>query len=92
MTDRLRQLRHFFTPYEKMGSISESPVVDRIDTEPYAVEEHALGEASRLKVICIGAGFTGLDVAYKFEKHLQNVDLQIYEKNEKIGGTWFENK
>lgn len=58
----------------------------------YSVEEHALGLPRRLRVVCIGAGATGLDVTYKIKKHLRNIDLQVYEKNESIGGTWFENR
>lgn len=40
----------------------------------------------------MGAGATGLDVVYKLGKHMQNIDLQIYEKNEALGGTWLENR
>ena len=39
----------------------------------------------------MGAGAAGLQIAYKAERILENVDLQIYEKNHEIGGTWLEN-
>ncbi|KAF7590203.1 hypothetical protein BBP40_003178 [Aspergillus hancockii] len=47
----------------------------------------------KLRVVCIGAGISGLSVAYKLkhEKPLDFVDLVIYEKNREVGGTWFEN-
>ncbi|KAL3444179.1 hypothetical protein BJX65DRAFT_174915 [Aspergillus insuetus] len=47
----------------------------------------------KLRVVCIGAGFSGLTVAYKLkhERPLDYVDLTIYEKNNEVGGTWFEN-
>ncbi|KAE8334229.1 hypothetical protein BDV24DRAFT_173606 [Aspergillus arachidicola] len=47
----------------------------------------------KLRVVCIGAGISGLTVAYKLkhEKPLDFVDLIIYEKNPEVGGTWFEN-
>jgi cation diffusion facilitator CzcD-associated flavoprotein CzcO len=47
----------------------------------------------KLRVVCIGAGFSGLTVAYKLkhERPLDYVDLTIYEKNHEVGGTWFEN-
>ncbi|KAK8153414.1 hypothetical protein BKA80DRAFT_210585 [Phyllosticta citrichinensis] len=48
--------------------------------------------ARSLKVICIGAGFSGILNAYKIQKHCQNVEFKIYEKNEDIGGTWLENR
>jgi len=54
-------------------------------------DDHVLGLARPLRVVCIGAGATGLDVTYKIKKHLRNIDLQVYEKNTSVGGTWFEN-
>ncbi|OAL04210.1 putative monooxygenase [Phaeosphaeriaceae sp. SRC1lsM3a] len=57
----------------------------------YTVEENVLGHSRPIRVICIGAGATGLDLAYKMERHLKNFNLQIYEKNPELGGTWFEN-
>ncbi|KAF2404127.1 FAD/NAD(P)-binding domain-containing protein [Trichodelitschia bisporula] len=46
----------------------------------------------KVKVICVGAGASGLCFAYKIQKHFQNIDLTIYEKNTQIAGTWFENR
>lgn len=48
----------------------------------------------KLKIICIGAGYSGLTLAYKIDHELKLgdfVELQIYEKNPEVGGTWFEN-
>ncbi|KAL4914978.1 hypothetical protein BDW62DRAFT_133987 [Aspergillus aurantiobrunneus] len=47
----------------------------------------------KLRVVCIGAGFSGLLVAYKLkhERPLDFVDFAIYEKNPEVGGTWYEN-
>lgn len=59
---------------------------------PYAVWEQPLGEPTKLKIICIGAGITGLNLVYQTRRHLKNVDLVLYEKNNTIGGTWFENR
>jgi cation diffusion facilitator CzcD-associated flavoprotein CzcO len=46
----------------------------------------------RIRVIAIGAGFSGILIAYKFQRELTNVELAIYEKNGDIGGTWLENR
>ncbi|KAF5003101.1 hypothetical protein FDECE_10336 [Fusarium decemcellulare] len=49
----------------------------------------------KLKVVCVGAGFSGLMLAYKwkYEYHMDDfVDLNIYEKNSDVGGTWLENR
>ncbi|EAW07003.1 flavin-containing monooxygenase [Aspergillus clavatus NRRL 1] len=47
----------------------------------------------RMRVVCIGAGFSGLILAHKLkhERPMEFVDLTIYEKNTDVGGTWFEN-
>ncbi|KAF2444597.1 FAD/NAD(P)-binding domain-containing protein [Karstenula rhodostoma CBS 690.94] len=44
----------------------------------------------RMKVITIGAGFSGILLAYRIQKHCQNVEHVIYEKNADIGDTWLE--
>ncbi|KUJ11162.1 flavin-binding monooxygenase [Mollisia scopiformis] len=45
-----------------------------------------------LKVRVIGAGYSGIYLGIRIPQRLRNVDLQIYEKNEGIGGTWWENR
>ncbi|KAM3076422.1 hypothetical protein ACMFMG_007241 [Clarireedia jacksonii] len=46
----------------------------------------------RLKVLTIGAGVSGILMAYHVQKECQNVEHVIYEKNHDIGGTWLENR
>jgi cation diffusion facilitator CzcD-associated flavoprotein CzcO len=45
-----------------------------------------------MRIICVGAGASGLLMAYKLDKHFSNFDLQVYEKNPEVSGTWYENK
>lgn len=45
-----------------------------------------------LRVIGIGAGASGLLLAYKIQRHFDNFSLTIYEKNTEPSGTWFENR
>lgn len=45
-----------------------------------------------MKIICIGAGASGLLFAYKLQRSFEKFDLTVYEKNKDIGGTWFENR
>ena len=51
-----------------------------------------LYEERPLKVICIGAGASGLLLAYKLQRSFDQFELVLYEKNEAISGTWHENK
>lgn len=46
----------------------------------------------RLKVIVIGAGYSGIYCGIRIPERLRNVDLVIYEKNAGVGGTWYENR
>ena len=45
-----------------------------------------------LKIICIGAGASGLLLAYKLQRSFEQFELVLYEKNNAISGTWHENK
>jgi cation diffusion facilitator CzcD-associated flavoprotein CzcO len=51
-----------------------------------------LGARRRLRVACMGAGFSGVYMSILAEKVLHEIDLVIYEKNSDLGGTWFENR
>ena len=44
-----------------------------------------------LKVVVIGAGASGLLLAYKLRRHFKDLDLKVFEKNPAVSGTWFEN-
>jgi hypothetical protein len=62
------------------------------DFDGYRISEHPLFARRPIRMICVGAGAAGLQVAYKAERVLKDVELQIYEKNSDIGGTWLENR
>ncbi|RYN34902.1 putative sterigmatocystin biosynthesis monooxygenase [Alternaria arborescens] len=46
----------------------------------------------RLKVVVIGAGYSGIYCGIRIPERLRNIDLVIYEKNAGVGGTWYENR
>ncbi|KAF4959661.1 hypothetical protein FSARC_10671 [Fusarium sarcochroum] len=63
-------------------------------TDDPLLEQPAFTATRRMRVVCIGAGFSGLLVAHKVQHEMNledDVDLVIYERNADIGGTWFEN-
>ncbi|RDW58681.1 FAD protein [Coleophoma cylindrospora] len=62
------------------------------NVNPYVIDEHPFGEPRRLRVITIGAGASGLNVARAVGAFMKNIDLQLYEKNADVGGTWLENR
>lgn len=64
---------------------------ENVNSRGYAILEKPHGIPLPRRVIVIGAGATGICLA-KFSESLANLDLQIYEKNEEVAGTWWENK
>ncbi|KAF4996087.1 hypothetical protein FDECE_12583 [Fusarium decemcellulare] len=63
-------------------------------TKEPLLEQPAYTPTRKLRVVCIGAGFSGLLVAHKVQHEFKledEVDLAIYDRNSDIGGTWFEN-
>ncbi|RSL94534.1 hypothetical protein CDV31_014277 [Fusarium ambrosium] len=55
------------------------------------LQDQAIDKPRQIKVICIGAGFSGILTAIRFPQRIPNLELTIYEKNDDIGGTWYEN-
>lgn len=82
-------------------SLPSGPAPPGEATEAYKDEEELAYVLSRLpvgtkrplRVICVGAGFSGLAFARQVETgRLPAVSLTIYEKNASVGGTWYENR
>ncbi|CAN7537239.1 NAD(P)/FAD-dependent oxidoreductase [Phenylobacterium sp. LjRoot219] len=62
------------------------------DDDPKAIhwrQKPADSVLDKFKVLVIGAGFSGLDMAAKLKE--AGIDFVLIEKNEEVGGTWFEN-
>lgn len=63
---------------------------------PDSDQEHRLQNPihneRHVRIICIGAGASGLLFAYKMQRHFDNFSLTVYEKNPEVSGTWFENR
>jgi hypothetical protein len=60
-----------------------------------SIKEEPAFTRRKLKIICVGAGYSGLTLAHKIKHELKLedvVDFVIYEKNPEVGGTWFENR
>jgi len=56
----------------------------------YEILDQPNSKKRHMKVICAGAGATGLYLAYRIQKRMTNITFTIYEKNHDIGGTWLE--
>jgi cation diffusion facilitator CzcD-associated flavoprotein CzcO len=88
-------LHLFVVDISRMGDIGEAGGAPSHtmngDSMSYTIPETPLYSPRPIRIVCIGAGASGLDVA-KNVRRLKNAELQIYEKNEAVGGTWLENR
>lgn len=48
--------------------------------------EKAIGEGRPVRVVSIGAGFSGIGACIYLPQHVDNLELQVYERAEDIGG------
>lgn len=56
------------------------------------VPDHHQCDPTKLKIIHVGAGASGLLFTHKAKRWLKNYELICYEKNDNVGGTWYENR
>lgn len=64
-------------------------------TDPFKLSQEFAYTPRRIRVITIGAGFSGLLMAHKFQHRFPEmediVDHTIFEARSDIGGTWLAN-
>ncbi|KAJ3871890.1 FAD/NAD-binding domain-containing protein [Lentinula edodes] len=58
----------------------------------YKLPSFCIDEARPMKVVIIGAGYSGIVAGIRFLQRVKNLELTIYEANAGIGGTWFVNR
>lgn len=83
---------HTESPYSKplqqhtMGSITPS--------RGYKIQEVPLGSPRPFRLVCIGAGYSGLLLSIIVGQKMQgeNLDYQVYEMNGDLGGKWLVNR
>ncbi|KAF9887951.1 hypothetical protein FE257_009473 [Aspergillus nanangensis] len=51
----------------------------------YPLEDRAVDEARPMRVVVIGSGISGILASIRLRQRIQNLDLQVYEKNADIG-------
>ncbi|KAJ8126816.1 hypothetical protein O1611_g6822 [Lasiodiplodia mahajangana] len=81
-----------------MGHRMSSPEKQKSDmndtggSASLVLKEEPLDGHRRMKVRVIGAGYSGIYLGIRIPQRLRNIDLQIFEKNEAVGGTWWVNR
>ncbi|KAI0777099.1 FAD/NAD(P)-binding domain-containing protein [Irpex lacteus] len=81
------------TPNGKATPPSEASIPPIFEEDAfYKAPEFSIDDYRPMKVRCIGAGFSGIVCALRFRQKIANLDFNIYEKQDGVGGTWFANK
>jgi cation diffusion facilitator CzcD-associated flavoprotein CzcO len=66
-----------------------------VDFDPFELSKEYAYTPHKMKVITIGAGFSGLLMAHKFQHRFpemsEMVDHTIFESHSEVGGTWLVN-
>jgi cation diffusion facilitator CzcD-associated flavoprotein CzcO len=72
--------------------MGEMPPINGLDgglDTGFTVKDAPVENLRPLKVIVIGAGYSGILAAIRIPERLRNVELVVYEKNEAVGGVWY---
>ena len=78
----------------KTADLSNGTKQNHVRETGYKIPDDPIGTRRPIRVICIGAGYSGLMMAITVSEKMKdaNVDFVIYERNEDLGGTWLENR
>ena len=61
-------------------------------TQGPTIPHRSIDEPRPIRVIVVGAGISGILTAIELQKRMLGLDITVYEKNEELGGTWWENR
>lgn len=78
--------------HEWEGTHPNSTTDGNSSTRNFKLNNTPVENPRPLKVIVIGAGYSGIYCGIRIPERLKNIDLTIYEKNAGVGGTWYENR
>lgn len=62
------------------------------NTASFALHDTPVENQRPMRVIVVGAGYSGIYHGIRIPERLKNCELVIYDKNAGVGGTWYENR
>ncbi|KAK4181198.1 hypothetical protein QBC36DRAFT_296916 [Triangularia setosa] len=62
------------------------------EPSPFTLKDTPVENLRPLRVIVVGAGFSGILAAIRIPERLRNVELVVYEKADGVGGVWHANR
>ncbi|KAJ3559925.1 hypothetical protein NM688_g37 [Phlebia brevispora] len=89
-------LREILTVPSQDGTLRNTdtswPRGERLPKQDVALGDFAVDDYRPMKVVVIGAGISGILAGIRFRQYISNLTLTIYEREERIGGTWWTNR
>lgn len=84
---------HNFDKALNGGGSNGWPLPENKTDEPqkYRLQDQWFGKRHFVKIIGLGSGLSGMVLSYKLRKALQNYQLTIYERSDRMSGTWWNN-
>lgn len=58
-------------------------------TDQWTIHDTPIENQRPIRVIVIGAGYSGIYLGIRIPERLRNCELVIYEKNKGVGGAWY---
>ncbi|KAJ4340575.1 hypothetical protein N0V95_007474 [Ascochyta clinopodiicola] len=55
----------------------------------FDIKDEPIENQRPMKVIVIGAGFSGIYTTIRLSQRLRNVSIQVYEQHEEVSGVWY---
>ncbi|BDD61661.1 hypothetical protein MAP00_006699 [Monascus purpureus] len=86
----MNRLSRVFSPLSRINSGEPNGTLTA--DNKWIVEERSIDECRPLRIVIIGAGISGIVSSIRIAQRIPNAEICVYEKNEDIGGTWFENR
>lgn len=78
-----------------LSEAGQTPVANNVTapshdtpTQQFKLGGFAIDEYRPLRIIVIGAGYSGIIAGIRLQQRMKNVDFVIYEKMAGVGGTW----
>lgn len=82
-------LRHILNHRESASQVNGDAQTNGVKAEPqWTLHDSPVENQRPIKVIVIGAGYSGIYMGIRIPERMRNCELVIYEKNGGTGGTW----
>ncbi|OCH91128.1 FAD/NAD(P)-binding domain-containing protein [Obba rivulosa] len=85
-------LQLLLTSHQSSDSQATNGTHHAPETSDFVPGEFSIDEYRPMRIVVVGAGFSGIVAGIRFCQKIPNLDLTIYEKNTGVGGTWYSNK